>query len=120
MRVQHEHIESFRRTVYGRGQARWSRPDDYHVTHARLVDRVIQTETLRDLLVGRVPKHDVATADHHRDVLDRHAKPIEQLLDPWITIEIDKGVRMAVTRQEFFNADRTGRVQRADKYRVTK
>ena len=27
---------------------------------------------------------------------------------------------MPVTRQEFFDADRSGRVQRADKYRVTK
>jgi hypothetical protein len=35
-------------------------------------------------------------------------------------IEVDEGVWMPVARQEFFDADRTGRVQRADKYRVTK
>ena len=113
MRVQHEHIESFRRTIYGRGQARWSRTDDHHVTHTRLVDRLVQTETVRDLLIGRVPKDDVATADHHRHILDGHAKPIEQLLDVRITIEVDEGVWMPVARQEFFDADRTGRVQRA-------
>src|SRR6202521_5147441 len=120
MRVQDEDIESFRRTIDGRGQARWSRTDDQHVTHTRLVDRLVQAETLRDLLIRRVPKDDVATADHHRHILDRHAKPIEQLLDVRITIEVDEGVWMPVARQEFFGANRTGRVQRADKYRVTK
>src|ERR1700680_1904018 len=119
MRVQHEDIEPFRRTINGRGQARWSRADDHHVTHTRLVDRLVQTETVRDLLIGRVPKDDVATADPHRHILDGHAKPIEQLLDVWITIEVDEGVWMPVARQEFFDAHRTRRVQRADKYRVT-
>src|SRR5436309_13610352 len=112
MRVQHEDIEPFRRTVYGRGQARWSRTDDDHVTHSCLVDRFIQTETVRDLLIGRVPKHYVATADHHRDVLDGHAKTIEQLLDILITIEVDEGVRMSVARQEFFDAHCTGGAKR--------
>src|SRR6202158_1616876 len=120
MRVQHQHIQSFRRTIYGRGQARWSRTDDYHVTHTRLVDRLVQTETVRDLLIGRVPKDDVPTADHHRHILDGHAKPIERLLDVRITIEVDEGVWMPGARPEFFAADRTGRVQRADKYRVAK
>src|ERR1700686_1719794 len=119
MRVQHEHIESFRRTIDGRGQARWPRTDDHHVTHTRLVDRLVQTETVRDLLIGRVPKDDVATADHYRHILDRHAKPIEQLLDVRITIEVDERVWMPVARQEFFDAERTGRVQRTDQYRVT-
>src|ERR1700732_2734005 len=120
MRVQHEDIEPFRRTIDSRGQARWSRTDDHHVTHTRLVDRLVQTETVRDLLIGRVPEDDVSTADHHRHILRRHTKPIEQLLDVRITIDVDKGVWMPVTRQEFFDADRTRRVQRADKYRVTK
>src|ERR1700731_4827781 len=120
MRVQDEDIEPFRRTIYGRGQARWPRTDDYHVTHTRLVDRLVQAETVRDLLIGRVPKDDVATAYHHRHILDRHAKPIEQLLDVRITIEVDEGIWMPVARQEFFDAERSGRVQRADKYRVTK
>src|SRR3984893_10530540 len=110
MRVQHEHVESFRRTIYGRGQARWSRTDHHHVTHTRLVDRLVQTETVRDLLIGRVPKDDVSTADHHRHTLDGPAKPSEPLLDVRITIEVDEGVWMPVARQEFLNAERTGRV----------
>src|ERR1700681_102455 len=120
MRVQHEDIEPFRRTINGRGQARWSRTDDHHVTDARLVDHLVQTETVRDLLIGRVPEDDVSTADHHRHILDGHAKPIEQLLYVRIAIEVDEGVWMPVARQEFFDAERTGRAQRADKYRVTK
>src|SRR6185295_17711826 len=86
----------------------------------RLVDRLVQTEAVRDLLVGRVPKDDVPTADHYRHILDRHPKPIEQLLDVRITIEVDEGVWMPVARQEFFDAEGTGRVQRADEYRVAK
>src|SRR5437870_449611 len=107
-------------TIDGRGQARWSRTDDHHVTHPRLVDRLVQTETVRNLLIGRVPKNDAATADHHRHILDGHAKRIEQLLDVRITIEVYEGVWVPVARQEFFDANCTGRVQRADKYRVTK
>src|SRR5216684_666640 len=47
-------------------------------------------------------------------------KTIEQLLDASIAIEVDVGVRMAVARQELFDAKRAGRMTRAENQNIAK
>ena len=108
VRLQHQHIETLRRAVDGRGQARRSGADDDDIAHVRLIDRVVEAEAVGDLLIGRVPKHDVAAADQDRHVADGDVKAIEQLLHVGVAVEIDVGVGVAVARQEFLDAKRAG------------
>ena len=85
----------------------------------RLIDRLVETETVGDLLVRRVPKHDVAAADQHRHVRRGDVKPIEELLHADVAIEIDIRVRMAVARQELLDAERSGAVIRPDEHGIS-
>jgi hypothetical protein len=76
----------------------------------RLVDRVVEPEAVGDLLVGRVPEHELAPADHHRHIRDRDVKAIQQHLDVGLAIEVEILVRMAVAGQELLDAQRPGRM----------
>src|SRR5207244_673965 len=48
-----------------------------------------------------------------------NVKPIQQLLDPGVAVEVDVGVRMAVARQELFDAKRARRMSRPQKHDVS-
>ena len=82
--------------------------------HLRLVDRVVEAETISDVAIARIPQNDLAAADNYRDIGDGDPKSIQKLLNAGVTIEVDVLVRMAVARQEFLNAKRFLRVYGSD------
>ena len=53
-----------------RPPGRPARRDDDEVSHMRAIDRVVEPETLGNLLIGRVLEHAFAAADEHRRVGD--------------------------------------------------
>ena len=83
-----------------------------------VIDRLVEAETVGDLLIGRVPQHHRAAADHHRHVVDGDLEPIQQLLDVGITVEVDGRVGMAVARQELLDAERASGMARPDEHDV--
>ena len=89
VRLEHQDIEAFRRAVHGRREPRGSGPDDDQVADLRLIDRLVEAETVGDLPIGRVPQHHLAAADHHRHVVDGDLETVQQLLDVGITVEVD-------------------------------
>ena len=118
VRFEHQHIQSFRSGVHRGGKSRWSCAHDDHVAHLRLVDRLVEAQAIGNLLVGRIPQHRFPAADQHRHVGGGDLKPIEQILNVGIVVEIDVGVRMAVARQKFLDAKRPGTMVRADKHDI--
>ena len=79
----------------------------------RLIDGVVEAEAVGNLLIGRIPKHGLAAADQHGHVLDGDVKAIQQSLDVAVAFKVDVGVRVAVARQELFDAKRVRGMHRA-------
>src|SRR5438132_1846644 len=115
---EHHYVESFRCRIHGRRQSRRSGADDHSVVHLRLVDRVVEAETIRDIAIARIPQNDLAAADQYGDIGDRDPKSIQKLLNAGVTIEVDVLVRVAVTRQKLLNAKCLLRVSGSDQHDV--
>ena len=118
VRLQHQHVEAFRRAVHGRRETRGSGADDDHVADLCRVDRLVEAEAVGDLLIGRVPEHHLAATDQHGHVRDGDVEPIQQLLDAGIAVEVDVRVRVAVARQELLDAERARGMARPDEHDV--
>ncbi|MBI4468610.1 MAG: hypothetical protein HY650_04730 [Acidobacteria bacterium] len=69
-------------------------------------------------MIGRIAKHPLAAADQHRHVGLGEMKPIQQILNPFIPIEIDEGVRMAVAGQEFLDPQGSRAMSRPDEHHI--
>src|SRR6266550_4279964 len=111
---QHQHVEAFRCRVHSCGETRRSGSDDHRVVHLRLVYWLVETETISDIAIARIPQNDLAAADNYGDFGDGNPKSIQKLLSARITIEVDVPVRMAVSRQKFLNAKRFLQVYGSD------
>ena len=114
VRLQHQDIQPFRCGVHGGRESRGSGADDDHVAYLGLVDGFVEAQAVGDLLIGRVPQHHLATADHHRHIRGGDLKLVQQNLNVGVTVEIDVRVRMAVARQELFDAKRSSAMIRPD------
>ena len=86
--------------------------------HLRLVDWLVEAETVSDLTIGRIAQDHFSAADHDRDISDGDLKSIQHLLNTDITIEIDTRVRMAVACKKFLNAKGFLRVFGSDQHDV--
>ena len=78
------------------------------------VNRIVEPQTVGDLLVARIPQHRVAAADQHRHVGGAHMKAIEEILRVGVAIEVDVMKRVAIARQELLDAQRAGAMGRAN------
>src|SRR4030095_12177113 len=84
----------------------------------RVLDRRVEAETVGELPIGGVPQHHLATADHHRHVVDSDLETLQTRLDDGTPGEVDGGVRMAVARQERLEAERASGMTRPDEHDV--
>jgi hypothetical protein len=78
-----------------------------------LIDRVVEPEAIRYLLVGRIAQDRVGATDEDRDVGRADVKLIEDRLRLGVAIEVDVVERMAVAGQEFLHAQRAGAMCRS-------
>src|SRR6185369_13370589 len=102
----HQHIQSFRCPINRGRQTSWSCTDNNHVANVCLVDRFIETQAVCNLLVRWISQYNGATTYHYRKVADSHAEAIQQLLNLDIAFQINVGVRLIITCQELFDAER--------------
>ena len=70
------------------------------VADGRSINRVVEPKTVGDLLVARIPRHRVTTADQHWHVGGGHMKAIEEILRVGVAIEVDVMKREAIARCE--------------------
>jgi len=84
-----------------------------------LVNSLVKTKTVGDLLVGRVPQHQLAAADHHGYFTGGDMENIQEVLDVRIPFEVYVGVRIAVAHQELFDLKRTGGMGRTDEHSIS-
>jgi hypothetical protein len=80
--------------------------DDHQVAHLGGVERIVQPQALCNLPVGRIPQHELSSANQNGDFLHCHGEPIEERLCARVAIQVDVGVRMSVARQESSNPQR--------------
>ena len=80
----------------------------------RLVDVVVEAETVGNLCVRRIPQHGIAAADHDGNIADPDLETIEQFLRVAVAVEIDIVKRVAVPGQELVVPKRSRAVHRAD------
>jgi hypothetical protein len=71
----------------------------------RLVDVVIEAETLSYLRVRRVAQYRLASANHDWNVRRVDVEPVEDLFCRPIVVEIEILKRVPVPRQEFLDAE---------------
>ena len=109
-RLEHQHVEAFGGGIHRRRQAGRSGADDHHVAQVCLVDDLVETQTVRDLLVGRIFQRRSVATDDHGHVVDGHVKPIEQVLRAGLALEVDVLIGMAVPRQELLDSKRARRM----------
>ena len=62
-RLQYQNIQAFRSGVHRRRKSRGSRTHDDNVAYLGLVDCLVKTEAIGDLLIGRIPQHSLATTN---------------------------------------------------------
>ena len=98
--------------------ARGPGADDGDITNVRLVDGVVESETASNLAVGGIAQDDRPAANQHRHIVHAHMEPVEQFLNAGVAIEVDVGVGMPVSRQEFLDTQRAGRMHRSDEHDV--
>jgi hypothetical protein len=118
IRLDDEGIEPFRGGVNGRSEPGGPGTDDDDVPHLRLVDGIIETEALRDLLIGRMAQDDVVAADQNGDIVASDIESIEELLNVDLIVEIDVRIGMTVARQELLDSQRCGAMGRAHEHDV--
>ena len=80
----------------------------------RLIDRFIEAKAIGDLLICWIAQHGFAATNHDRNVRNADVETIEQMLNIIVAVKIDIGMRMTVAGQKFFDAQRLGRITRAD------
>ena len=108
VRLEHEHVQPFRRAVDGRRETRRPGPDHEHVALVRRLDRGVEAQAVRDRLVGRILEQRIAAADEHGDLDDRDVELIQQVLNVRIFIQIHVRERMVVASEELADAERVG------------
>ena len=113
-RFDHQHIEPFRRSVYGRCQPRRTGSDDDDIAQMCLIDRLIEAETIGDLPIGRISENGAAPTNQNRQVVSAELEPIKQILNARITIGVDRCVRMCVAGEKLLDPQRVGAVTRAN------
>ena len=72
----------------------------------RAIDRVVEPETLGNLLVGRILEHALAAADEHRYVGHADVEALEQHFGLAIALDVDVGVRMPIAVEKLACAKR--------------
>ncbi len=117
-RLQHQDVEPLRGAVDGGGQPRGAGADDHQVAEPALVDLLVEAEAVGDLVVRRVPEHELAAADQDGDVPLRDVEVVEQLLHPLVVVEIDVRVGMAVAGEELPRPQRRGAEVRSQEHHV--
>ena len=87
--------------------------------HLCLINRLIEAKAIGDLLIRRIAKYRLSSTNHDRNVCDADVKTIEQMLNIGVAVKIDICVRITVAGQEFFNAQCSGGMPRADEHGVS-
>src|SRR5690348_12491369 len=84
-----------------------------------MLNALVETKAIRNLLVRWVPKHRFAAADHHGYVAGGDMETIHQVLYLGVAFEVYVGVGVAVAHQELFNPKCTGGMGRADEHNIS-
>src|SRR5690606_30718552 len=84
VRLYEQDAETLRGTVHRGSKARGPRPDNHHVPQRRLVDLIVEAQTVGDFLVGRISQDKLTATDEDGDLLQPDAELIEQFLNPFI------------------------------------
>ena len=79
-----------------------------------LIDGLVETEALGDLVIRRIAQHRVGAADQNRHVRSRHPESLQQFLRACVVLQIDAGEWMAVANEELLDPKRAGAVARPD------
>jgi hypothetical protein len=87
--------------------ARGAGPYDDNVAYMRLFNCIVEAKTVGDLLVTGIPKHNLASADHHGYLARVDTKSVQQVLYGRIVVEVYVGVRVPVARQKLFDPKST-------------
>jgi hypothetical protein len=110
---EHEHVETFRCSVYSGSEAGWSRADDDQIADLLLIDRLVEAKAVGDLLIRWIAQHRGA-ANHDGDIVDADVELIEQLLLVPIAVEVDVAMRMPAAGKELPDTQRAGGMRRPD------
>src|SRR5205823_3457448 len=87
--------------------------------HLRLVNALVETKAIRKLLISRVPKHQLAAADHYGYVAGGDMEAIQQALYIRVAFKIDVGIGMSIAHQELFDPKGIGGMSGADQYNIS-
>src|SRR6266567_8864270 len=89
-----------------RGESGWSRADDNHVAHLRVVDAAIESQAVGQFLNGWTAQHITAVADHHLHLGWFHLEAVEQFLRGAVRVKIDVGERISVAAEKLAQLER--------------
>ena len=115
----HQHVESFGGAVDRGGQACRARADDHDIADVVLIDVLVETETVRNLLIVWIAQEATAATDQHRNVADGEVKAIEHLLHVGVPVEVEVLEGVSVAGQELLHSKRRRGMRRADEHDVT-
>ena len=103
--------------VDGGGQSGRAGADHDQVMHLGIVDGRIHLQKIGDLRNAWILEDASAAADQDRHLVDRYLEAFEQGLHVGVGVDVDADVGIAVTRQEFAQAQGAGRVARTEQHR---
>ena len=83
-----------------------------------LIDALVETEAVGNLLIAGIAQHGVAAADQDGNLVVRDVKAIEQTLRVRVAVEVEISERVPVARQEFLDPKRSRGMHRADQHDV--
>src|SRR6185437_3270096 len=96
-------------------QSRGTSADYDEIAHLGLINRFVETKTVRNFLLTRIPKNHLATTNHHGYLVGCEMETVQHILYVGVMFEVYVGVRLSIPHQKLFNSKRISRICRADK-----
>jgi hypothetical protein len=84
-----------------------------------VIDRLVETKTAYNLLIGRVSQHQSSAADQDRQVCNRDAETIQKFLNVGVTFQINVRVGLLITSQKLLNAECVEGMTRTNQNKIT-
>ena len=108
--LEDQNIQPFRGSVNPRGQTGRTGTDYDDIANSIIIDLLIHAEIGSNFLIAGILEYDRGAAHHHRQVLYRHVKPLEQIANRNIGIDIEVDEWIGIAGQELLQPQGTGRV----------
>src|SRR5579862_5245672 len=113
-RLQHQHAQPLRSTVYCCRQTRRPRANHDQVINPLAIDFSVKPETRGQLRICWIAHRRLIAAYEHRAVFRSKIKALQQLAGGRILAQFEICERMPVVREEFLEAERVGGISGAD------